>query len=714
MIADEPSRGRPSERVSTPSYRHAVLGDLTIEVGASSLAAMAERPASAQAPQWELPPAAQARTNLARYVSWLREKKGLRFEAYHDLWDWSTTDLEAFWSTLWEYYDIQASMPYRQVLSSRRMPGAKWFEGARLNFAEHAFRNRGSDSPAIISRSELRPPSTLSWDSLSSQVASVAAALRSLGVRPGDRVAAYLPNIPETVVAFLATASIGAIWSSCAPDLGTQSVVDRLRQIEPIVLFAIDGYRYGGKDFDRRDAVTEIASGLPSIKITILVAYLREPGTDRWVDGAYWFEDLLGRADAEVTFEQVAFDHPLWVVYSSGTTGLPKAIVHGHGGILIESLKGLELHFDLGPDDRFFWFCSTSWIVWNFLVSGLLVGATIVLFDGSPRHPDLSALWQLADECGVTVFGASAAFLTACAKEDMRPASQFDLSAVREVCSTGSPLPASTFAWVYESVKSDVWLVSASGGTDLDCCLVGGCSILPVYAEEMQCRSLGARVEVLDQEGRSLIGEAGELVVREPMPSMPLYLWGDANGQRYVDSYFGTYPGTWRHGDWAKITARGTVVIYGRSDATLNRLGVRMGSSEIYDAIEDINEVVDSVVIGVDLVDGGYFMALFVVLKAGVSLSDELVNRIKDCIRLHLSPRHTPDEIIAVPDIPRTLNGKKLEVPIKRVLMGEEPDSVVDLHAVSNPEAFTYLAEFTRRLHSERSVLDLKGAATHG
>ncbi|MGQ9532873.1 MAG: acetoacetate--CoA ligase [Desulfotomaculales bacterium] len=646
---------------------------------------------------WEPSEEFKKQANITRYMTWLAENKGLRFADYHDLWSWSVTDLEGFWASIWDFFRIKASRSYTRVLAERKMPGARWFEGAELNYAEHVFRNVTPAYPALIFQSEARPRTELSWEELHRRVSAVAAALRRMGVRRGDRVVAYVANIPEAVIAFLACASIGAVWSSCSPDFGSRSVIDRFRQIGPKVLFAVDGYRYGGKPFDRRPVVAELQRALPTLERTVLIPYLfpeevaaRPPGTVLW-------DDLLAEKGG-LTFEQVPFDHPLWVLYSSGTTGLPKAIVQGHGGILVEHLKALSLQFDLKPGDRFFWFTTTGWMMWNIVVGGLLVGATIMLYDGNPAYPDLGVLWRFAADTRMTFFGTSAGYLTSCMKAGLEPGKTCDLAALKAIGSTGSPLPPEGFQWVYEKVKRDLWLSSASGGTDVCTGFVGGCPLLPVHAGELQCRSLGVKAEAFDEEGRSLVDRVGELVITEPMPSMPLFFWNDPDNRRYLESYFDMYPGVWRHGDWIKITSRGSAVIYGRSDSTLNRMGVRMGSSEIYSAVEDLPEVQDSLVVGVELPGGGYFMPLFVVLREGVTLDEDLKAKIKEKIRTTLTPRHVPDEIFAVPEVPRTLNMKKLEVPVKKILMGVPVEKAVNVDSMSNPGAMEYYAALAARL----------------
>jgi acetoacetyl-CoA synthetase len=589
------------------------------------------------------------------------EERG--FSDYHELWRWSVADLEGFWGAIWDRFEVGPA-PER-VLGRDELPGAEWFPGTRLNYAAHVFRMARPGSAAIVHATESSPLAELSWDELRDQTARCAAGLRRLGVERGDRVAAYMPNVPETVIAFLACASIGAVWSSCAPEFGVPTVVDRLAQIEPKVLIATEGYRYGGRDFDRRDRVREIEAAIPSLEHTVLVP-------------SGW-EELLAEP-AALEFEQLPFDHPLWVLYSSGTTGLPKAIVHGHGGILLEHLKKAHLHSDLSEGDRFFWFTTTGWMMWNFLVGGLLAGAAIVLYDGQPEP---HGMWELAAEAGVTTFGTSAGFIGASIKAGVEPARPPTL---RAIGSTGSPLPVHGFEWVYRHFP-DVWLFSTSGGTDLCTAFVGGVPTLPVHAGELQARCLGASVEAWSEDGRPLVDQVGELVITRPMPSMPLYFWNDPGGERYRQSYFEMFPGVWRHGDWIKITSRGSAVIYGRSDSTINRAGVRMGTSEIYSAVEGVPEVLDSLVVDVD-----GRMLLYVVLRAGAELDDELQAAIRRRVREHCSPRHVPDSIEVIPEVPRTLSNKKLEVPVKKILLGADPSGAASRDSLANPHALDWFA----------------------
>ena len=644
---------------------------------------------------WEPSKERIAAARMSAYLDWLARERDLRFTGYAELWRWSVDDLDGFWRSIWDYFGVVSSAAPTAVLGDRRMPGATWFPGARLNWAENLLRHADRDGPAVVGITEGEEPVELSWAELTAQVASFAAALRAMGVRPGDRVAAYLPNIPQTVVALLATASVGAIWSCCAPDFGTKGVVDRFQQIAPTVLIAVDGYRFGGKDVDRNPVLAELREQLPSVRHTIVVRH-RYP--DRPVPpGTEAFDALTGTA-AVPNYEQVPFDHPLWILYSSGTTGLPKGIVHSHGGILLEHLKLHGLHFDTGPDDRVFIFASTAWMVWNVLVSGLSVGATIVTYDGSPVAPEPDAMFAVCAWQRVTRFGTGAAYLTICERAGTRPGDRYDLSALRSIMSTGSPLPDAVWPWVYDAVKRDVLLGSDCGGTDVCTAFIGSNPLLPVYAGELQAPDLGVRIESWSDAGKPLVGEVGEMVVTEPMPSMPVAFWNDPDGSRYRDAYFGTFPGVWRHGDWLTVTEDGTYIVHGRSDSTINRGGVRMGSADIYAAVDAMPEIAASLVIGAELPGGDYYMPLFVVLAAGAQLSEELVKRIRRAIREQVSPRHVPDDIVAVPAVPTTLTGKKLEVPIKRLIQGVPPETAVNRATVANPEVLSWYADFAARV----------------
>jgi acetoacetyl-CoA synthetase len=652
-------------------------------------------------PLWEPSVDLIERSRLTEFMRWLESERDLSFADYDALWQWSVDDLDAFWRAIWDFFDVQADGDPSPVLASREMPGASWFPGTSLNYAEHVFAGKDDGETAILHASELRELGELSWGELRSQVAAVAAGLRGLGVERGDRVVAYLPNLPEAIVAFLASASIGAIWSSCSPDFGPASVVDRFAQIEPKVLFAVDGYRYGGKDFDRRETIAALQAQIPSLKRTVVLPYLDpEPDLSPLSDASTWDELLAAGAGAELSFERVPFDHPLWVLYSSGTTGLPKAIVQGQGGILLEHLKKLNLHVDAHPGDRLFWFTTTGWMMWNFLVSGLLTKAAIVLYDGSPGYPDMDVLWDLAERAKVTMFGTSAAYISSCMKAGVEPAKGRDLSRLGAVGSTGSPLAPEGFDWIYEQLGADTWLFSTSGGTDLCTAFVGGVALLPVYRGELQGRALGAAVEAWDEAGNAVIDEVGELVVTEPMPSMPVYFWGDEDGSRYRDAYFEQYPRTWRHGDWIEITSRGTAVIYGRSDSTINRGGIRMGTSEIYRAVLGIDEIVDALVVDVPRPGTEGWMPLFVVLAEGAELDGDLTKEIARQVRQRCSPRHVPDEVFQIEAVPRTLSGKVLEVPVKRILMGTPVEKAASRDSLANPAALDYFTEMASRLDS--------------
>jgi acetoacetyl-CoA synthetase len=659
-----------------------------------------------QHPMWVPSRERAERSEMWRFLRWAADRHGHAFSDYAELWRWSVEELETFWADVWEFCGVIASQPYERVLASREMPGAVWFEGAELNYAENLLCRHPDEEVAVLHHSEARERGELTWGELRAQVAAAAAGLRALGVGPGDRVVAYMPNIPETLVAFLATASLGAVWSSAAPEFGARSVIDRFAQIEPKVFLCVDGYRHGGKDFDRTAVAAGILAELPSVEQAAMLPYL-DPQADPEAlgAGALSWERLLALdpagAAAPLSFAQVRFDHPLWVLYSSGTTGLPKAIVQGHGGILVEQLKK-RLHLDLRSGDRMFWFTTTGWMMWNFLVGCLLSDAAIVLYDGSPAWPDIGALWRLAQDTKMTTMGVSAGLLASCEKAGIEPCSEYELSSLRAVGSTGSPLAPESFRWVYQHVDPDIWLFSTSGGTDVCTAFVSGCPLLPVYEGELQCRALGCKVESWDEQGNSLIDEVGELVITEPMPSMPLHLWGDEGGERLRDSYFAMYPGVWRHGDWIRITPRGGAVIYGRSDSTINRQGVRMGTSEIYRAAGRVDAVVDSLVVDIggqgSELGGELRMILFVVLREGTRLDEALEREIKTAIREDCSPRHVPNEVRQIAEVPRTLSGKVLEVPVKRILMGTPPAQAASVESLANPKSLDYFVEMAKGL----------------
>ncbi|MER8186840.1 acetoacetate--CoA ligase [Kitasatospora sp. NPDC094015] len=664
-------------------------------------------------PLWRPDPARAAASEIVRFQAWAAQHHGApaaplaptaddeqaatRYAALHA---WSTEDLGRFWQAVAEWYDVPFDTEPETVLADAAMPGARWFPGARLNYAAALLRRAADpafrDEAAILHLDETtEQPVAVTWHELNRQVGSLAAALRARGVRPGDRVAGYLPNIPQAVVALLAAASIGAVWTSCAPDFGARSVLDRFQQLEPAVLIAVDGYHYGGKNHDRTEVVAELRRELPSLHTVVHVPLLGGATPD----GALAWADLTAD-QVEPAFEPVPFEHPLWVLYSSGTTGLPKAIVQSQGGILLEHLKQAGLHLDLGPGERFLWYTSTGWMMWNFLVAGLLVGATIVTYDGSPGHPDTGAFWSVAARTRATVVGTSAAYVIASRKADLHPGRDLDLSAVRCLGTTGSPLPPDGFQWIYDEVKQDIWLASVSGGTDVCSCFVGGVPTLPVHLGEIQAPCLGAAVESWDVQGKPHTDEVGELVVTKPLPSMPTGFWNDPDGTRYHDSYFDMYPGTWRHGDWITVTSRGTVVIHGRSDSTLNRQGVRMGSADIYEVVERLPEIAESLVIGLEEPGGGYWMPLFVVLAPGAELDEQLIGRIRTSLRTELSPRHVPDEVIAVTGLPHTLTGKRIEVPVKRLLSGTPLAQAVNPGSVDNLDHLRFFEELGRSRRS--------------
>jgi acetoacetyl-CoA synthetase len=644
---------------------------------------------------WRPTPESIAATQLGRFAGWVAERRGLDLGSppdYDAIWRWSVEHLDQFWADVATWTDVLPGVPDDRVLTRRDMPGAEWFPGTTLNYAEQALRFATDAHPALIAVTEDAEPVEVSWAALRRQVGAFAATLRRLGVQRGDRVAGYLPNVPEAVVAFLGAASIGAVWSSVAPDFGTRSVLDRFAQIEPVVLVAVDGYRFNGKTFDRRDVVAELRAALPSVTTTIAVPRLFP---DELPDGALdWREAVADEQDP--VFEALPFDAPLWIVYSSGTTGLPKGIVHGHGGVVLEQRKQAALHMDIGPGDRFFWYASTAWIMWNIATSALLSGATVVVYDGAPTYPSVDAQFALAARTGLNYLGTSPGYLGACEKAGVRPGETHDLSALRAIGATGSPLPASTFRWVYDAVAPEVFLGSLSGGTDVATGFIGSSSLLPVTAGELQRPMLGVAAASWDEDGHPVVGELGELVITEPMPSMPLYFWNDPDGTRYRESYFEPWPGVWRHGDWLEITERGTCLITGRSDSTLNRGGVRMGTADIYAAVEAIPAVRDCVVLGVEQPDGGYWMPLFVQLAPGHELTDELTAQIKAAIRANASPRHVPDEIAVVPGVPHTRTGKRLEVPLKRLFQGIPKEKALNLGAVDDTGAVEHFVRLAR------------------
>ncbi len=633
--------------------------------------------------------------NLTDYMTWLSREFDVSFDNYAALWQWSVENAAEFWQSIWLYFEVISSKEATTPLASPAMPDAKWFEGAELNYAENFFARKVAGQAAILFKAEDRPLIEITWDEIAQQTAQLASALRMMGVAKGDRVVAYMPHIPETIVALFAVSSLGAIWSGCSPDFGSRSVLDRFQQIEPKVLLTVDSYQYGGKTFDRREIISELNIGLPTLEKIIVVSDIVGEEEQAENNKFVAWSDLVYDSDEsqELTFEQVSFDHPLWVLYSSGTTGLPKPIVQGHGGILLEHLKMSSLHLDLKPGDRFFWYTSTGWMMWNFLIGGLLAGATIVIYDGSPGYPNLNVLWELAQKVGITYFGTSAAFIGVCVKANLTPGESYDLRRLRAVGSTGSPLTPEGFAWIYKNVHPNIALESVSGGTDLCTAFLGGCRLLPIYAGEIQGAALGADVKAFNESGESVVDEMGELVITRPMPSMPLFFWNDPGDERYRASYFEMYPGIWRHGDWIKFNERGGCVIYGRSDSTINRQGIRMGTSELYRTVESLPEVQDSLVIDLELLGREPYLYLFIVLKEDRELDDALKSKIKQSIRTEISPRHLPNEIAVISEVPYTLSGKKMEVPVRRVLLGSPVEVAVNVGAMRNPKAIDYFVE---------------------
>lgn len=631
-------------------------------------------------------------SNLNHYMNWLKENRELSFHDYHTLWLWSTEHLSDFWESLWQYFSILHDGTYTHVLTGDHMPFYTWFEGTSVNYTEHIFRNATNRHPAIIFKSETNPVTSISWSDLIQQTASLQYYLKAWGVRSGDRIAAYLPCIPEATVALLATSSLGAIWSSCSPDFGTSAVIDRFSQIEPKVLIVVDGYRYGGKYFDKSSTVQELVRAIPSVEKVITIAGT-EPSTTNYIS----WEEVICRKASALSFERVPFNHPLWILYSSGTTGLPKAITHSHGGILLEQLKYATFHNDIKPGEKCFWYTTTGWMMWNYIHGSLLAGGTMVLYDGSPIHPDLYMLWKFIDEAKIHHFGTSAGFILANIQKGIQPSSECNVSSLRSVSSTGSTLPPEGFDWVYQQLNPNVWLTSISGGTDVCSAFVGGNPMWPVYAGEIQCRALGCKLESYDNHGRPVLNEVGEMVISLPMPSMPIYFWNDPDFKRYIESYFEMFPNVWRHGDWIKITPHYGVIIYGRSDATLNRAGIRIGTSEIYRTIDKISEIKDSLIICIEKKGGLFWMPLFVVLKEGEVLTDDVKNKINTSLRNDYSPKHVPDEIIEVPDIPYTISGKKTETLVKKILMGKDPKEVISSGSLRNPQSMNFFISLLSR-----------------
>jgi acetoacetyl-CoA synthetase len=638
---------------------------------------------------WQPPSRVADESNLAEYVRWLKRHKSLSFPDYHGLWEWSTTETEAFWQSMWEYFGIMADGTLSTIVSPDPMPRTKWFEGTRLNYAEHIFRKATDNTPAIIFGAEEQAVHQISWKELRSMTASLQDVFRDHGIGEGDAVAAYLPCIPEATVALLATTSLGAIWTSCSPDFGTRAVIDRFIQLQPKVLIAVDSYRYNGKAFRKTEVIRDLLKEISDIKLVITISdHAIEVAHEKT---ALTWKDAMARKSVELTFDRVPFSHPLWVLYSSGTTGLPKAITHSHGGILLEQLKYGTFHNDFKPGEHCFWYTTTGWMMWNYIHGALLAGGVMVLYDGSPAYPSLDILWKLCAEAGIHHFGTSAGFILANMKAGITPGQSHNLSALRSIGSTGSTLPPEGFEWIYQQLGKDIWLASMSGGTDVCSAFVGGNPTLPVYSGEIQCRALGCKLEAWNESGEAVMEEEGEMVITKPMPSMPVFFWNDPDFKRYEESYFEMYPGVWRHGDWIRVTEHNGIVIYGRSDATLNRGGIRIGTSEIYRAVDQVEEVKDSLIVCIEKPNGEFWMPLFVVMKKPGALGGDLKTKINTTVRQAYTPRHVPDEIIEVADIPYTISGKKTETPVKKLLMGKALDKVVNPGSLRNPES---LAEF--------------------
>lgn len=647
---------------------------------------------------WEPSEEFKKNSNLADYIIWLNRNHDLDFGNYRDLWKWSVSNIDDFWKSLWDYFKIISPTPYSEIVTGDQMPFIKWFTGSEVNYAEHIFRNISEEKTAIIFKSENSDLIKISGKEVKNKTASLRSYLIGAGVAKGDRVAAYLPNIPEANISFLATNSIGAIWSSCSPDFGTGAVIDRFSQIQPKVLITVDGYQYGGKPFNKINVLKKIISELPSLEKIILLPYLDKDVNSETFNNCILWEDCTKEEEAELKFEHVPFDHPIWILFSSGTTGIPKAITHSHGGILLEHLKYLAFHNNIKPGDRCFWYTTIGWMMWNYIQASWLCDGVVVLYDGSPAYPDINVLWKYAQDAKITHFGTSAGFIVANMKEGTNPGADNDLSSLLSIGSTGSPLPPEAFDWIYDEIKKDLWLASISGGTDVCSAFVGGNPLWPVYSGEIQCRALGCKLEAFNEEGESVIDKVGEMVITKPMPSMPIFFWNDHNNKQYIESYFEMYPGVWRHGDWTKVTSRDGIIIYGRSDSTLNRGGVRIGTSEVYRAVNKVKEVKDSLILCLEREDGDFFMPLFVVMRGNQELTGEIKNKIKKTIREEYTPRHVPDQIIEIKEVPYTISGKKVETPVKKILSGKKVEESINPDALKNPESLNFFKEYHQKL----------------
>lgn len=654
---------------------------------------------------WEADQKFKDEANITKYLDWLKDNRNKQFIDYNELWQWSVDEVEEFWQTIWNYFKVESPTPYTTVLENRKMPGAKWFSGSTINFTQQILRDFTSEKVAIFAESETRSPQEITWGQMTKDVLILATQLRKMGVKPGDRVGAYIPNIPEAIVALLATASIGAVWSSCSPDFGTKSVLDRFEQIQPKVLFVVDGYQYGGNSFDLSENLVTLSNELPTVEHLIHIPYLFNKIETSPVEGSLLWDEVLHQEEValdDFIFEPTPFEHPLWILYSSGTTGIPKGIVHSHGGIILEMYKGNNFHLNLNENSRLFFYTTTGWMMFNVLVSGLITKSSIVLYDGNPVYPDAGTLWKVAERTGTTMFGSSPSFVQIMKKVGISPKDAYDLSKLEGILISGSPAGPEVFEWMYKYVKNDFWLASLSGGTDVATGFVGSLPTEPVRAAEMQVRALGVDARAYNEAGDSVIDEVGELVIAKPMPSMPIYYWNDPDNKRYFESYFDVYPDVWRHGDYIKITNRGSALIYGRSDSTLNRFGVRMGTSEIYSSVEIIEEIKDSLIVNLDLPAGKFFMPLFVVLKDGFVLDDELKKKILNQIRSSCSPRHVPDEIYQIEEVPYTLTTKKMEVPVRNILLGGDEKKVANRDAMMNPISLDYFIKFRNEVVSKK------------
>lgn len=650
--------------------------------------------ATSQQILWTPSPEFIEQSNLGDFRHWLRANKNLSFNNYEGLWEWSINHIELFWESLWQYFDIKSHSPYQAVLSSHNMPGARWFEGATLNYAEHIFRQKTQGQPALYFKNEYTNTTAINWDELENKVSSVQQFLIGQGVKKGDCVAGYLPNIPEAIIVFLAVNSLGAIWTCCSPDFGVNTVTDRFEQVAPKLLFAVNGYQYNGKRNLRTDEISQIRNGISSIETVVMIPYL-DALQETSIENAQPWENILEIPPSPVRFSAVDFSHPIWVLYSSGTTGKPKAITHSHGGVLLEHLKYMHFHNDVKKGEHFFWFTTTGWMMWNFLQASMLAGAVPVLYDGSPAYHNLNTLWEMTEQLPIHHFGTSAPYLTACMKKGLTPGKDYNLRALRSIGSTGAPLPPETFEWVYQHVSQSVWLCSMSGGTDVCTAFVGGCPDMPVYKGAIQARALGCALYAYDEQGNKINGSLGEMVIEQPMPSMPVFFWNDPQNKRYQSSYFEKYEGKWCHGDWIKIFDNGSLIIQGRSDATLNRKGIRIGTAEIYAVLDNLEEIKDSLVVDLEKPNGDDIMVLFAVLKPGIDL-EEIVTKIKGQLKDKCSPRHVPDRIVAVNDIPYTLSGKKMEIPVKKILLGMSESKNINPETVRNPEALRQFTEMAQ------------------